>query len=68
MNFRARPDMYVVAPKVQLAHYVDNTMPKRNWSGYDWPTCRRKFLAPRYRTPVSERETAPNLFITRQAG
>jgi hypothetical protein len=69
MNFRARPDMYVVAPKVQLAHYVDLTMPRRDWSRYDDPIKVRGFMAPRYRTPVSERETAPNLFTTRlQAG
>jgi hypothetical protein len=42
MNFRARPDMYVVAPKVQLAHYTDNTMPKRDWSKLDEPTYLRK--------------------------
>lgn len=69
MNFRLKPDMYVVAPKVQLAHYVDNTMPRRNWSAFDWPTSRRKFLATRYRTPVSNGETAPKSFtITRQVG
>lgn len=76
MNFRLRADMYVVAPKVQLAHYTDNTMPRRDWSRYDAPIDERpnapcgtrKFLATRYRQPVSERETAPNLFHQRQAG
>jgi hypothetical protein len=73
MNFRARADMYTVAPKVQLADYVDNTMPRRDWSRYERPIRStalpegREFRAPRYRKPVSERETA-NLFITRQAG
>lgn len=67
MNFRARADMYVIAPKVQLAHYVDLTMPRRDWSAFDAPVKARGFRAPRYRKPVSERETA-NLFIVRQAG
>lgn len=74
MDFRRRADMYVIAPKVQLAHYVDNTMPRRDWSRYERPIRStalpegREFLAPRYRKPVSERETAPNIFIQRQAG
>jgi hypothetical protein len=42
MNFRALPDMYVCFPKHQLAHYVDNTMPKRDWSKLDEPTYLRK--------------------------
>lgn len=41
MNFRLKADMYVCVPKVQLAHYADNTMPKRDWSQYDRPTCER---------------------------
>jgi hypothetical protein len=45
MNFRARAEMYVVAPKVQLAHYTDNTMPKRDWSVFDEPACIRKARA-----------------------
>lgn len=40
--FHKEADMYVVAPKVQLADYVDNTMPKRDWSRYDLPAHIRK--------------------------
>lgn len=68
MSFRDRVDMLVVFPKTQLAHYVDNTMPRRDWSRYDLPLDRREFLATRYRKPVSERETAPNILLRRQAG
>lgn len=68
MNFRQPADMYVCVPKTQLAHYVDNTMPRRDWSRFDVPTSKRTFLAPRYRTPISFGETAKNLFLQRQAG
>lgn len=74
MSFRLNADMYVVAPKVQLAHYVDLTMPKRDWRKYERPIRSaalpdgREFMATRYRTAVSKRETAPTLFIQRQAG
>lgn len=68
MNFRGRVDMFTVAPKVQLAHYVDNTMPLRRWERYDVPTCQRQFMVSRYRPQVSERETAPNILLRRQAG
>jgi len=74
MNFRLRADMYVIAPKVQLADYVDNTMIRRDWSKYERPIRStalpkgREFMAPRYRTPVSERETAASIFHQRQAG
>lgn len=42
MNFHLKPDMFVVRPKVQLADYVDNTMPRRDWSQYDRPAVERK--------------------------
>lgn len=68
MSFRLNADMYVVAPKVQLAHYVDLTMPKRDWSRYDPPVNSRKFMATRFRKPIELGAGAPNLFIQRQAG
>lgn len=42
MNFRVNAQMLTIYPKVQLAHYVDNTMPKRRWSDYDEPAHIRK--------------------------
>jgi hypothetical protein len=68
MNFHLKADMFVAYPKRQLAHYVDNTMPRRDWSRYDAPVKARGFRAPRYRTPISFGETATNLFLRRQAG
>lgn len=68
MNFRKRADMYICAPKVQLAHYVDNTMPRRDWSRYDEPSYLRKerALAGEHKR-VSKRETQ-NLFLQLKAG
>jgi hypothetical protein len=60
MNFRARPDMYVCFPKQPLAHYADNTMPRRDWSQYDIPTYLRK--------PATRERLEPILTIQRQAG
>lgn len=37
MNFRKRAEMLVLFPKVQLATFTDNTMPRRNWSVFDAP-------------------------------
>jgi hypothetical protein len=45
MNFRLNAQMFVAYPKVQLAHYVDNTMPRRDWSQYDEPAYIRKARA-----------------------
>lgn len=58
MNFRLPAQMYVVAPKVQLAHYVDNTMPKRDWSEYDSPACERRPVSRLAQQPISQRSFA----------
>lgn len=63
MNFRLRPDMYVVAPRVQLAHYVDNTMPRRDWSRYDAPSYLR--MPPRQVRPSAAIQDPA--FLRRQA-
>jgi hypothetical protein len=39
--FRKSADMLVLFPKRQLAHYTDNTMPRRDWSQFDAPAADR---------------------------
>ena len=62
MSFRKQPDMFVVRPPLPLlpTHYVDNTMPKRDWSKYDEPACMRKF--------AKRLQTHKVFTIQRQAG
>lgn len=56
------------APLVQSEGRIlsDTTMPLRNWSGYDVPTFKRKFMAPRFRAKHAAGELP--LFLVRQAG
>lgn len=57
MNFHLKPDMYVTFPKVQLAAFKDNTMPRQDWSRYDEPTYLRKQRALNgERKPISIRK------------
>lgn len=63
MNFRLNADMYVCTPKVQLAHYVDNTMPRRDWSRFDAPSYLR--MPPRAARPSAV--TQDPAFLRRQA-
>jgi hypothetical protein len=41
MNFRAHAEMLVLFPKRIFAAYRDLTMPLRNWSKFDSPSCDR---------------------------
>lgn len=54
--FRKKAEMFVAFPRVQLAHYTDLTMPRRDWSKLDKPPMQRGFMserAPRVRARVA---------------
>ena len=50
-------DPQVFRPSVLNQRY-ELTMPVRNWSGYDVPTFKRKFMAPRYRDLILVRRAS----------
>lgn len=64
MNYRAKPDMFTVFPRNQLATFKDNTMPKRDWSKYDRPPLDRGFVSER--SPRVRALSVPS--VLRQAG